>query len=556
MNKKNKKRVRIFTSIFFISSLLILLGFKTVDFNTSKNLDIFFSFFRELTVFYVDKADPEKLIRVGIDAMLESLDPYNEFIPEDSKEQFEFQTTGEYGGMGSIIRHSKDYPIISEVYEGSPSQKAGIMVGDTILWIDNVNVEGIAVEEVSKMLKGIPQTPISITVKRYGIPDSIVFNFNREKIHISSVPYYGIVSDSIGYIKMSGFTVDSYAEVEKALKELVTNKSARALILDLRGNPGGLLYEAVKTVNLFVEKNQLVVYTKGQIKDFDQDYKTLSRPFDERIPLVVLVDRSSASASEIVAGALQDLDRAVIIGERTFGKGLVQATRALPYNTQLKVTTAKYYIPSGRCIQAVDFSQRNDDGSISFIPDSLIHEFKTKNGRKVYDGGGIVPDILHKVIYFSRISGMLYSKNLFFNYATRFRMENSTISDSKSFRLTEKEYQNFITYINDQKFEYKSQTEEMLIDLVEVAKQEKYFSITQPLIDSLQAVIQLNRNKDLIFFKDEIKKLLEEEIVSRYYYQKGRSEFVISKDSLIPLSVEILKDMKRYNEILLKASVN
>ena len=539
----------IWTSAIVIFLLTILVSYKAVDFKTSKSLDIFFSLFRELTVFYVDKSDPEELIKVGINAMLDHLDPYNEFIPEEGKEQFDFQTTGEYGGMGALIRHSKNYPIISEIYEGTPSQKVGLMVGDTILWINKENVKGKSVDNVSKMLKGAPKTSLNIWVRRQGHKDSLNFIFDREKIHIPSVPYSGIIHEDVGYIKMASFTSDSYREVENALKEL-KSKNATSIILDLRGNPGGLLYEAVKTVNLFVEKNQLVVNTKGQIKEFDQEYKTPSKPIDAKIPLVVLVDRASASASEIVAGALQDLDRAVIVGDRTFGKGLVQATRPLPYNTQLKVTTAKYYIPSGRCIQAVDFSQRNEDGSINFIPDSLVKAFSTKNGRKVFDGGGISPDKPFPVSFYSRVSSVLYARNMFFDYATRYRLSNTSISHPTSFSITNEEYDDFITFINNQGFEYQSQTEASLKEFIETAKEEKYYSIAQNIIDSLQSVIEANRNKDLLFFREEIKSLLEEEIVSRYYYQKGRSEYMVNKDKALNLCIEVLKDSKQYSSIL------
>ena len=548
-NLKVKQIVLVTLTTLIIGSLFSFK--KDVDFRTSKSLDIFFSFFRDLNVFYVDKTDPEDLVRIGIDAMLQSLDPYNEFVPEESKEQFDFQTTGEYGGMGALIRYGVNYPVISEIYEGTPSHKVGMMVGDTIVRIDNTSTKNLSVQKVSNLLKGTPKTELSVTIRRIGIPDSLVFTFNREKIHIPSVPYFGITNDDIGYIKMLNFTSEASREVEGKVKELINEKGAKAIIFDLRGNPGGLLYEAVKLVNLFVEKNQLVVYTKGQIDEFDNKYETSSKPINTTIPLVILVDRASASASEIVAGALQDLDRAVIIGERTFGKGLVQATRPLPYNTQVKITTAKYYIPSGRCIQAVDFTQRNEDGSISYIPDSLINEFKTKNGRIVYDGGGIMPDIPFEQPYYSRVAATLYSGNHFFEYATIFRNANRDKEvNPKSFKLTDTEYNEFIDFLKQKNFKYKSQTETILEDLTEAAKSEKYLEMAQPAIDSLRAVIELNRMKDLIFFRNEIQALLEEEIVSRYAFQRGRTEYEMSNDSIIHVSSEILKNPSKYNEIL------
>jgi carboxyl-terminal processing protease len=545
---KHKKTILVAIPTFLI--IFSLFAFKQVDFKTSKNLDIFFSFFRELSIFYVDKTDPEKLIQVGIDAMLESLDPYNEFISEDNIDALEFQTTGEYGGMGALIRHGENFPVIAEVYEGSPAHKAGIIAGDIIKSINGKSVNKTSVDIVSKMLKGAPNTNLNVVVERFGQPDSLSFIFKRERIHIPSVPYYGMISDEVGYIRLANFTSNCHKEVENALKELKSKNNAKGIVLDLRGNPGGLLYEAVRIVNIFVDRNQLVVSTKGQIKEFDQEYKTTSKPIDTQIPLIVLVDRVSASASEIVAGALQDLDRAVVIGERTFGKGLVQATRPLPYNTQLKITTAKYYIPSGRCIQAVDFTQRNEDGSIRFIPDSLITEFKTLNGRSVYDGGGIAPDIEHKNNVYSRIATVLYTRNMFFEYATRFRAKNEKIDSPNKFALNNQQYQDFIDFINSQGFEYVSQTEIQLNELIRTAKHEKYYQVAQALIDSLENTIKSNRLKDLQFFESEIKSLLEEEIIGRYYLQKGKAKYNVNKDEAITHCVSILSDKTKYNKVL------
>lgn len=553
----NKKKTRAFLFILPIGfALLTLIAFKSVDFRTSKSLDIFFSFFRELSIFYVDKTDPEQLVITGIDAILESLDPYNELITEENIENLEFQTTGEYGGMGALIRHGVTFPVIAEVYEGSPAHKAGLMAGDEILWINKTSVKETSVDKVSKLLKGIPNTNLKVIVKRFGLPDSLTFNFKREKIHIPSVPYYGLVSDEVGYIRLANFTNNSDKEVEKALKRIKSNQSVTGLILDLRSNPGGLLYEAVKIVNLFVEKNRLVVSTRGQIKEFDQEYKTANHPVDTEIRLVVLVDRISASASEIVAGALQDMDRAIIVGERTFGKGLVQATRPLPYNTQLKVTTAKYYIPSGRCIQAVDYTQRNDDGSISFIPDSLISEFKTENGRSVYDGGGITPDIDYKFNAYSRIASFLYARNIYFDFATQFRAKNASIDSPEDFSLTDDQYNSFISFINQTDFNYESQTEYIINELVKTAKQERYYDFSKNLIDSLKRVVTRNPLKDLEIFEEEIKDLLEDEIVSRYFHQKGKVQHSIFNDKVVPVCIDVLDDGPTYKGILTKQSAN
>ena len=542
------KRKRLLPLALVAASAIIFLSFKAIDFKTSKSLDIFFSFFRELNIFYVDEVDPEKVIYAGIDAMLNSLDPYNEFIPEENKESLDFQTTGEYGGMGALIRHGAEHAIIAEVYEGSPAHKAGVMAGDKIIKINEKSTKGLSVDKVSNMLKGAPNTELKLTVNRFGT-DSLEFTFNREKIHIPSVPYYGMVNDEVGYIRLSNFTANCEKEVKEALKDL-KKSNAKGLVLDLRSNPGGLLYEAVKIVNLFVEKDQLVVYTKGQIKEFDQEYKTASKPFDTKIPLVVLVDRISASASEIVAGALQDLDRAVIVGERTFGKGLVQSTRPLPHNAQLKITTAKYYIPSGRCIQAVDYAKRDEDGRIHYIPDSLIREFTTKNGRKVYDGGGITPDIEHNLTFYSRLSASLYAQNILFDFATQYRHRNPKIDSPAQFKLTDEEFSSFIAYVDSVNFEYESQTSALLKELKKAAKAENYYDANSNYFDSLEVAINKNEYAEFELYKDEIAKLIEEEIVSRYYLQKGKAEYNLNKDEVIDRCIEILGDENGLTQIL------
>ncbi len=526
------------------------LAFKAVDFRTSKSLDIFFSFFRELSIFYVDPINPEALIKTGIDAMLESLDPYNELVTEENLDQLEFQTTGEYGGMGALIRRAGNDTKIAEVYEGAPAHEAGLMAGDIILSINGVTTRGMNVESVSRMLKGTPNTDLRLRIERTGTPDTLLFEFKRRRIHISSVTYHGMVSPDIGYIKLINFTSNSSREVESALRDLTDKQGAKSLILDLRGNPGGLLNEAVRVVNLFVGKNELIVYTRGQIKQFDTEYRTSSEPVNTSIPIVVMVDRASASAAEIVAGALQDLDRAVIVGERTFGKGLVQVTRALPYNTHLKLTTAKYYIPSGRCIQALDFSNMNEDGSVGTIPDSLITAFTTRNGRTVYNGGGVLPDLLHAPPSYNRITTMLFAQNLIFNFATKYRSINASIESPKSFRLTTDEYNNFKQFILDNNFEFQSSTEYHLNEMISSSKEENYYSIAGGLIDSLQSVIVANRMKDLDFSEPQIRRLLEEEIVSRYYFQRGRTEFQTVKDSGISFGIQTLQDVNRFTSIL------
>lgn len=548
--KNLRNKIRKLLWVIPIAVVLIsLFAFRSVDFKTSKSLDIFFSFFRELSIFYVDKTDPENLINIGIEAILESLDPYNELITEDNLDALEFQTTGEYGGMGALIRHGVPFPIIAEIYEGSPAHKAGLMAGDIIKQVNEESVRNVPVSSVSKMLKGVPGSSLKVTVNRIGQEDLLTFEFSREKIHIPSVPYYGMADNGIGYIRLTNFTNNCNKEVEAALKDL-RKLNAKGIILDLRGNPGGLLNEAVKIVNLFVDRNQLVVYTKGQIKEFDQQYKTQSRPVDTTIPLAVLVDRVSASASEIVAGALQDMDRAVIVGERTFGKGLVQATRPLPYNNQLKITTAKYYIPSGRCIQAVDYTQRNEDGSIGFIPDSLISEFTTRNGRKVYDGGGITPDIPLTPTMFSRIAVVLYSNNFFFDYATRFRIANSSIKPPGQFSLIEEQFNDFVEFVHSSDFQYQSQTEFLFNELLKASKEDKYYDLASGVLDSLGVFLKANRLKDLEFFKDELTHLLEDEIIGRYYLHRGKAKHSLNKDVVTRKSIDVLSNRNSYEKIL------
>jgi len=385
------------TRLILILSLVLVMSFgfvtlKDKEFEIVKNLDIFYSLFNELNRFYVDDTKPDKLIESAIDGMLTSLDPYTSFIPEEDMDDFTFMTTNQYGGIGALIRKGGEYAIVSEPYENFPAQAGGLKAGDTIVSIDGITTRGKEISTVSELLKGTPNTTLKLQIKRMGVKGLLEKSLTRQQITIPNVPYYGMAGDRVGYIRLSNFTKDAGREAHDAVKAL-KEQGAGAIILDLRGNPGGLLIEAVNVSNIFIGKDQEIVSTRGKVKQWDNVYKTTSDPVDTKIPLVVLVNRGSASASEIVAGSLQDLDRAVIVGQRTFGKGLVQTTRPLSYNSQLKVTTAKYYIPSGRCIQAVDYTHRNPDGSVGIIPDSLIREFKTSNGRKVFDGGGIAPDV-------------------------------------------------------------------------------------------------------------------------------------------------------------------
>lgn len=546
---KSSKKRNILVAVLSMAILTLFLSLKPVDFKTSKSLDIFFSFFRELSMFYVDDIDPEKTIYTGIDAILQSLDPYNDFIPEENKDVLEFQTTGEYGGMGALIRQGPQSTIIAEVYENSPAHKGGLMSGDEIIQINGVLTKGLPVDKVSEILKGPTKTSLNLKVKRYGVRDTLTFQFNRDKIHIPSVPYYGMLENQTGYIRLSNFTNNCSKEVRKAVKELKKN-GAESLILDLRGNPGGLLYEAVKIVNLFVDKGQLVVYTKGKVKEYDQEYKTTSAPLDTEIPLVVIVDRISASASEIVAGALQDLDRAVIVGERTFGKGVVQVARPLSHKAQLKITASKYYIPSGRCIQAIDYAKRNEEGKISFIPDSLISEFKTRNGRAVFDGGGVTPDMDEKLESYSRLSASLYAQNIIFDFATRYHHNHKSINRPNNFELTSKDFDDFKAYLDTISFKYESQTSALHKQLIKVAQAENYYASNEALFDSLQLVIDKDPFGEIDRYEKEITKLIGEEIVNRYYFQKGSVEYNVRRDEVVNRCIEILGSPELIQQIL------
>jgi len=534
--------------------VLLSVGFTTTrnkDMELVKNLDIYFTLFRELNMFYVDETDPEQLVTTSINSMLSSLDPYTTYIPESDMDDFKFQTTGEYGGIGSLIRRSGKQVLIAEPYDGFPAAKVGIRAGDVILEVDGKPTVDLPIESVSDRLKGKPGTELKLKVERYGEEEPLDYTLVREKISIRNVPYYGMMESGTGYIRLSNFTTGAAREVEKAYNSLKSNNELSSIVLDLRSNPGGLLIEAVRICNLFVNKGELIVNTRGKMKEWDSEYVTTGEPLDTDIPLVVLINRGSASASEIVAGALQDLDRAVIVGQRTFGKGLVQTSRPLKYNAQLKVTTAKYYIPSGRCIQALDYSNRNEDGSVGVIPDSLISEYKTKNGRLVYDGGGIQPDFEVVSEILSQITMHLYTQSLFFNYATQYRNTNDEIESPATFTLSDEEYDSFKAFIKEDTFAYKTSSEKAFEDLIKTAKREKYYELAEEEFDSLKEKLAHNNLKDLETFETEIRQILLEEIVNRYYYQAGRIEAQLQQDIQLDKAREILQEPAMVKEVLM-----
>ena len=541
------KKKLIFISLFISS--LTLLSFKSDYFEIAKNLEIFTDLYKELNTYYVDETDPGKLIKSAMDEMLQTLDPYTNYIPESEIEDFQFMTTGQYGGIGAMITKRDEYVYISEPYEGFPAQKSGLMAGDKILEVNNISVKGKSTEEVSKLLKGQPNTNVSILIERKYINEPFEVSFKREKVTVGSVPYFGLLENNIGYVKLRSFTRNCSNDLKNAILKL-KEQSATSLILDLRGNPGGLLNESVKIANFFVNQGEDIVSTKGKNKSWEKVYTATSKPIDTEIPLVVLIDQSSASASEIVSGSLQDLDRAVIVGKRSFGKGLVQQTRKLSYNSQLKLTVAKYYIPSGRCIQALDYSNRNEDGSVGKIADSLSTEFRTKNNRKVYDGGGITPDLVIESETSSKILLSLFRERLFFDYATEFRLKNENILSAKDFKITDEMFLDFKNFLSDKEYEYETDTEKAYKKLKKVAKDENYFESMKNDFDLLVNKIDDAKSDDLEKNKDFINEILANEIVSRYYYQKGRIQSSLNYDKDVLQAISVISDSTNYKQIL------
>lgn len=544
-----KTKTILVVSLLVVASVVISAS-GSRNFEIAKNLDIFASLFRELVINYVDEVNPGELMQTGIDEMLYSLDPYTNFIPESQIEDMRFMTTGQYGGIGALISTRGDYTIITEPYEGFPAFNAGLLPGDRIIEISGQAVKGIGSDGVRQLLMGQPGTTINLLIGREGEPRPKLVPVTRQVVTISNIPYYGMLNSNTGYIKLTGFTQNAGREVKDALNDLRQNHQLESIVLDLRGNGGGLLNEAVNITNLFVEKNKLVVSTRGKIAERNTTHRTLNSPLDTEIPLVVLVDRGSASASEIVAGAIQDFDRGVIIGQRTFGKGLVQNVIPLSYNTQLKVTVAKYYIPSGRCIQAIDYAQRNEDGSVAMIPDSLKKAFTTQNGRVVYDGGGIEPDVQVETQRLSNISVALLTRFLVFDYANQFFRKNKSIAAAGEFAITDAIYNDFIAFLSDKDYEYETRSEQLLAEFKETSKNEKYFSAIEAEFEALRRRVMHNKEEDLLTFRNEISELLREEIVSRYYHQRGRVQASLVNDRELAGALKILSNGSGYRSIL------
>ncbi len=519
-------------------------------FEISKNLDVFTTLYKQLDINYVEEIKPGELLKTGIDAMLATLDPYTNYIPESDIEDYKFMTTGQYGGIGALVVRKGDHIMIAEPYKGYNADKAGLIAGDKILEINGYSTTGRSLDDVSAILRGQPGTSLNLKIRR---DDEKPFelSISREVIQIENIPYYGMLDDQTGYIKLNGFTQNAGKEVRDAFTKLRENRSLKGLVFDLRGNGGGLLHEAVNIANLFVEKDLLIVSTKGRLPGSNNTYKTAFAPVDTDIKLAFIVDKNSASASEILAGAMQDLDRAVVIGQRSYGKGLVQNVLPLSYNAQVKVTVAKYYIPSGRCIQAIDYSHKDSEGNFGKIPDSLINTFKTRNGRPVYDGGGIVPDVPLPPVKYSGLANTLLSKYLIFDFATAYKKRVSQISEPVAFVISDGIYKEFIDFLKDKDYDdYTNQAEKSLEELKKQAEKEQFFASITTEYQALRNKIEHNKTQDLERYRNEISNLLRDEIVTRYYYQKGRIESSLAGDPEILKAREILKDDKTYTGIL------
>ncbi len=537
----------------FIISLIIVIFTSSLqaqdqnNFELSKNMEIYADILRQLNLNYADDIKPGELNTIAIDAMLSKLDPYTVYVPESRREDFELMTRGEYGGIGALIQQEEDGVIISEPYEGFPAQKAGLRAGDMIHAIDGETALDKTSADISEKLKGTPGTSITLSISSYGDTTVRDIEVVREKIKFPNLPYYGMLDKGIGYISLTQFNPGCALEVKNAFADLNNNNELKGIILDLRNNGGGLLLEAVDIVNLFVPKNELIVTTKGKLSANTHMHRTRNKAVDTKIPLAVLVNGNSASASEIVAGSIQDLDRGIIIGEKTFGKGLVQNIIDLPYNSKMKITVAKYYIPSGRCIQAIDYFSHD---STYTVDDSLLHKYKTAGGRTVYDKGGIEPDVKTEGRLFSQISGDLYAQNYMFKFANDFMIKHDSISPPSDFEITDSIFNCFKTFVEKQDFSYKTETEILLDRLYNSADREDYKQAIEETLALAEDQIAEEKKKDIDKNKDEIEEMLKMEIISRYYYQRGKIEASLNNDPEVKDAVDILSNKAEYDSFL------
>lgn len=545
------QKIRLFSLFLVLGlSLSLIYSFSRDYFEISKNLDIFNSIYRELNMSYVDDTRPGKLMKTGIDAMLNSLDPYTVYFTEDDIEEYKYITTGEYGGIGASVVEINGQFFVDEPRQGFTAFKAGIRAGDRIVSINGNALEGKNYEAISGLLRGNAGTPIRLKILKPGSQTPQELNLVREEIKSPAVPYFTMLSDkTTGIIKLSTFTENCSGEVKAALLDL-KSKGCKRLIIDLRGNLGGLLHEAVNIVNLFVEKGQEVVFTKGRVAEWDRSYLAVHNPLDLTIPLVVMVDENSASASEIVSGALQDLDRAVILGKRTYGKGLVQQTRDLVYQAKVKITVAKYYIPSGRCVQALDYSQRDANGRVEKVPDSLVTAFKTKAGRIVYDGAGISPDVNVKQMPQKEVISHLQNKFFVFKYATLYASRHPFLRDSIHFEMNDEEYKDFQLYLQAENFSYQTRLEAEMEEIKKRALEYNTFETVQNEYDIFTQKLRTDKSNEFLFSEKEIRRVLSEEIISRYYFQRGRLIYAMKKDEQILQALDLISNEKEYNTLL------
>jgi carboxyl-terminal processing protease len=546
-----QRLVKIFTVAIIAFGLM---SFADNYFEISKNIDVFSSLFKEVNTYYVDEVEPSKLMRTCIDGMLKTLDPFTNYFSESQIENARIQQGGKFGGVGIETEIINGYPVVTEVWKDQPADKAGIKVGDIIKTIDGASTQNRAKEEVDKFLVGQPNSKIGLDIERK-ISDTeskiLSLSLTRAEIQETSVPFYGMLTPEVGVIKLKIFNDHAGKDVKDAFDSLKrANPGMKGIILDLRGNPGGLLLEAVNVVNIFVEKNQHVVSMKGKMEDVNRSFNTLNDPSDTKIPLVLITNSMSASASEIVSGSMQDFDRGVVIGQKTYGKGLVQETKPLSYNTMLKVTIAKYYIPSGRCIQAINYAERNPDGSVKRVPDSLKVAFKTKGGRTVWDGGGIDPDVALPKPEHSKVAAALTAQHLVLDYALNYYRKHSTIEDPAVFKLTESDFNDFVLFVKAKKFTYKTETEEKLDALKEVTTEEKYFDAMKAQYETIRKKIDEEKKQDLMKHKEEITALLENEIVGCYYYAYGKVKKSYQNDKEVAKAIQLINNTEEYNALL------
>ena len=548
---RRERLIGLFCLLLLFGSIMPGQAQKDNRFEVSKNLDIFNALIKEVEMFYVDSVDVEKTVRRGINSMLGSLDPYTEYYPEQEMDKLKFMTTGEYGGIGSYIRGRQEGGVyIIEPFEGMPAALAGLQAGDRILAIDTVDVTNKSSDEVSNLLKGVPNTKMVLKIQRPNEKKPREVELIRKQILVDQVTYYGVRGDSVGYIYLKGFTDKSAQEVKNAFEDLKKNHHIKSLILDLRNNGGGLLESATQIVSMFVPKGKEVVSTKGKISQWDRTYRTANEPLDTVMPMAVLINGNSASAAEIVSGSLQDMDRAVLVGQRSFGKGLVQSTRELPYNGSVKITMSKYYIPSGRCIQQMDYSHRKADGSVDAIPDSLTSVFYTSKGRPVRDGGGVRPEFEIEEEEMPTMMYYLATDFVLVDFVTNWAQKHKTIPSVEEFTVSDEDFEAFKNYAKEKNFTYDRQSEKVLKNLKEIAKFEGYMNSDSTIFNDLEARLTPNLDRDFELYKEQIKKLMASEIVKRYYFQKGELLESLKDDEVLEKALEVLGDQELYNKTL------